>query len=146
MQPWFLSLRWKTCLLQNCSLGSCACWKDLPLGILLWWWWKLLFLTFTVYLLYIFLNTFQDSIAFSIVLYPPVLILQNIQIRKWWDIRHCALSVSWARTSALLPWHWDAVLRRGKDDAAACWKLEPGPARSDLVDVPPGPLWSSSTA
>ena len=23
--PWFLSLRWKTCLRQNCSLGSCAC-------------------------------------------------------------------------------------------------------------------------
>ena len=22
---WFLSLRWKTCLWQNCSLGSCAC-------------------------------------------------------------------------------------------------------------------------
>ena len=25
MQPWFLSLRWKTCIQQNCSLGSCAC-------------------------------------------------------------------------------------------------------------------------
>ena len=24
MQPWFLSLRWKTCLRQNCSPGSCA--------------------------------------------------------------------------------------------------------------------------
>ena len=22
--PWFLSLRWKTCLRQNCSLGPCA--------------------------------------------------------------------------------------------------------------------------
>ena len=25
VQPWFLSLRWKICLRQNCSLGSCAC-------------------------------------------------------------------------------------------------------------------------
>ena len=24
LQPWFLRLRWKTCLRQNCSLGSCA--------------------------------------------------------------------------------------------------------------------------
>ena len=24
LQPWFLSLRWKTCLRQNCSLGFCA--------------------------------------------------------------------------------------------------------------------------
>ena len=25
LQPWFLSLLWKTCIRQNCSLGSCAC-------------------------------------------------------------------------------------------------------------------------
>ena len=25
MKPWFLSLQWRTCLWQNCSLGSCAC-------------------------------------------------------------------------------------------------------------------------
>ena len=25
MQPWFLSLWWKTCLRQNCNLGSCVC-------------------------------------------------------------------------------------------------------------------------
>ena len=25
LQPWFLSLRWKTCLRQNCSLGLSAC-------------------------------------------------------------------------------------------------------------------------
>ena len=25
LQLWFLSLRWKTCLRQNCNLGSCAC-------------------------------------------------------------------------------------------------------------------------
>ena len=25
LQPWFLSLWWKTYLQQNCSLGSCAC-------------------------------------------------------------------------------------------------------------------------
>ena len=25
LQPWFLNLLWKTCLRQNCSLGSCAC-------------------------------------------------------------------------------------------------------------------------
>ena len=24
LQSWFLSFRWKTCLRQNCSLGSCA--------------------------------------------------------------------------------------------------------------------------
>ena len=24
LQPWFLRLRWKTCLRQNCSLDSCA--------------------------------------------------------------------------------------------------------------------------
>ena len=32
LQPWFLSLQWKTCLQQNCSLGSCIALKDLPLG------------------------------------------------------------------------------------------------------------------
>ena len=32
LQPWFLSLRWKTCLRQNCSLGSCACSEGLTLG------------------------------------------------------------------------------------------------------------------
>ena len=25
LQPWFLRLRWKICLRQNCNLGSCAC-------------------------------------------------------------------------------------------------------------------------
>ena len=25
LQPWFLSMRWNTCLRQNCSVGSCAC-------------------------------------------------------------------------------------------------------------------------
>ena len=25
LQPWFLSLQWKTCLRQNCRLGSCTC-------------------------------------------------------------------------------------------------------------------------
>ena len=25
LQPWFLILQWKTCLWQNCSLGSCIC-------------------------------------------------------------------------------------------------------------------------
>ena len=25
LQPWFLRLRWKTCLRQNCSLGFSAC-------------------------------------------------------------------------------------------------------------------------
>ena len=25
LQPWFLSLLWKTCLRQNCRLGSCTC-------------------------------------------------------------------------------------------------------------------------
>ena len=25
LQPWFLSLRWKTCLRQNCTIGSCSC-------------------------------------------------------------------------------------------------------------------------
>ena len=32
LQPWFLSLRWKTCLLQNFSLGSCACCEGPALG------------------------------------------------------------------------------------------------------------------
>ena len=32
LQPWFLSLRWKTCLWQNCSLGSCACSEEPTLG------------------------------------------------------------------------------------------------------------------
>ena len=36
---WFLSLRWKTCLRQNCSLGSCACseWPALGQNILMIW-------------------------------------------------------------------------------------------------------------
>ena len=29
---WFLSLQWKTCLRQNCSLGSCACSEGPALG------------------------------------------------------------------------------------------------------------------
>ena len=29
LQPWFLSLWWKTCLRQNCSLDSCA-WSEGP--------------------------------------------------------------------------------------------------------------------
>ena len=32
LQPWFLSLRWKTCLRQNCCLSSCACSKGPALG------------------------------------------------------------------------------------------------------------------
>ena len=32
LQPWFLSLRRKTCLRQNCSLDSCACSKRPALG------------------------------------------------------------------------------------------------------------------
>ena len=32
LQPWFLSLRWKTCLRQNCSLGSSACSEGLARG------------------------------------------------------------------------------------------------------------------
>ena len=32
LQPWFLSLRWKTCLRRNCSQGSCACREGLALG------------------------------------------------------------------------------------------------------------------
>ena len=27
--PWFLSLQWRTCLEQNCNLGSCA-WSEIP--------------------------------------------------------------------------------------------------------------------
>ena len=36
LQPWFLSLRWKTCLQQSSSLGSCACSEVLPLGRTVW--------------------------------------------------------------------------------------------------------------
>ena len=32
LQPWFLSLRWKICLRQNCSLGSCTCSEGPALG------------------------------------------------------------------------------------------------------------------
>ena len=32
MQPWFLSLRWNTCLWQDCSLGSCTCSEEPTLG------------------------------------------------------------------------------------------------------------------
>ena len=32
LQPWFLSLPWKTCLRQNYSLGSCACSEGPALG------------------------------------------------------------------------------------------------------------------
>ena len=32
LQPYFLSLRWKTCLHQNCSLGSCTCSEGPSLG------------------------------------------------------------------------------------------------------------------
>ena len=32
LQPWFLSLQWKTCLWQNCSLGFCACSEGPALG------------------------------------------------------------------------------------------------------------------
>ena len=32
LQPWFLSLWWKTCLRLNCSLGSCTCSEGPALG------------------------------------------------------------------------------------------------------------------
>ena len=32
LQPWFLSLRWKTCLRENCSLGSYNCSEGPALG------------------------------------------------------------------------------------------------------------------
>ena len=32
LQPWFLTLQCKTCLRQNCSLGSCACNEGPALG------------------------------------------------------------------------------------------------------------------
>ena len=32
LKPWFLSLRWKACLRQNCSIGSCACSEGPALG------------------------------------------------------------------------------------------------------------------
>ena len=32
LQPWFLSLRWKTCLRQNCRPGSCTCSEGPALG------------------------------------------------------------------------------------------------------------------
>ena len=32
LQPWFLSLRWKTCLAQNCSFGSWVCSERPALG------------------------------------------------------------------------------------------------------------------
>ena len=32
LQPWFLSLRWKTCLRQNCILDSGACSEGPALG------------------------------------------------------------------------------------------------------------------
>ena len=32
LQPWFLSLWWKTCVRQNCSLCSCACIDGPALG------------------------------------------------------------------------------------------------------------------
>ena len=37
LQPCFLSLRWKTYLRQNCSLGFAFAVKYLPLGRTLWW-------------------------------------------------------------------------------------------------------------
>ena len=41
LQPWFLSLRWKTCLRQNSSPGSCDCSEGPVLGqntLIMWWW------------------------------------------------------------------------------------------------------------
>ena len=32
VQPWFLSLQCKTCIRQNCSLGSCTCNQGPALG------------------------------------------------------------------------------------------------------------------
>ena len=32
LQPWFLSLRWKTCFRKNCNLGFCACSEEPALG------------------------------------------------------------------------------------------------------------------
>ena len=32
LQPWFLSLRWNTCLRQNCSVGSCPSSEEPALG------------------------------------------------------------------------------------------------------------------
>ena len=50
LQPWFLSLRWKTCLWQNCSLGSCACSEGPVLGqntlmmIHTYWYWDCIYI------------------------------------------------------------------------------------------------------
>ena len=35
LQPWFLSLRWKACLWQNCSLGFCTCSEGPALHLML---------------------------------------------------------------------------------------------------------------
>ena len=37
LQPWFLSLRWKTCLRHNCSLGFSTCSEGPAFGQT-WWW------------------------------------------------------------------------------------------------------------
>ena len=38
LQPWFLSLQWKTCLDRTAALVPEFAVKDLPLGRILWWW------------------------------------------------------------------------------------------------------------
>ena len=38
LRPWFLILRWKTCLRQNCSLGFSSCSEGPAFGQNTWWW------------------------------------------------------------------------------------------------------------
>ena len=50
LQPWFLSLRWKNCLRQNCSLGSYACSEGPALGQ------NILMMMYCIYFLSVFLQ------------------------------------------------------------------------------------------
>ena len=73
LQPWFLSLRWKTCLWQNCSLDSCACSEEPTIGQNTWCWW---------WLWWYFLTALVSSTDFIVFFLYYLFYFSNK--RNWW--------------------------------------------------------------
>ena len=57
LQPWILSLWWKTCLRQNCSLGSCACSERPDLGEKT----LIVMMIYFIYILYIYIYIYIST-------------------------------------------------------------------------------------
>ena len=74
LQPWFLSLQWKTCLQQNCSLGSCACNEGPALGQ------NTLMMNddYTVYIICHFFHPFPGNCIFFFCIDPAIFYFETL--------------------------------------------------------------------